>query len=203
MSEKHIRIGTCGWSYPSGADTWNGAFYPKRGPGRRQPHFDELAYYAEHFDTVEVNSSFYQVPSHNVTRRWVERTPNRFEFSLKLHQKFTHLEMFKKTTGTTDEGASVSAADVNLFHEAIDPIVTAGKLGVLLAQFPPSFKTHTESREYLEWLVPRLSDCPVAVELRHRNWSDDIGSTLTLLNGLWAACVQIDEPKFSFSIEQN
>ena len=111
--------------------------------------------------------------------------------------------MFKKTTGTTDEGASVSAADVNLFHEAIDPIVTAGKLGVLLAQFPPSFKTHTESREYLEWLVPRLSDCPVAVELRHRNWSDDIGSTLTLLNGLWAAWVQIDEPKFSFSIEQN
>ena len=176
---------------------------PPTGRGRRPPRFDELAYYAEHFDTVEVNSSFYRVPSRHVTRRWVERTSDRFEFSLKLYQKFTHPEMFKKATGATDEGATVATADVDLFREAIDPIVTAGKLGVLLAQFPPSFKNHAESREYLEWLVTRLSDCPVAVELRHRSWSDDVGSTLTLLNGLGAAWVQIDEPKFRFSIAQN
>ena len=201
MAGLNIRIGTCGWSYPSGAGTWNGVFYPPKGRGRRPAGFDELAYYAERFDTVEINTTFYGVPRPEVTAAWARRTPDEFEFSLKLYQKFTHPEMFKAAAGTSD--ATVQRADVDGFRTAIDPIVSAGKLGVLLAQFPPSFKNQAASRDYLDWLLGALSDCPVAVELRHRSWSDDVRSTLTLLNELGAAWVQIDEPKFRFSIAQN
>ena len=201
MTHDNIRIGTSGWTYPSGKGTWNGVFYPSAGRGRSPRGFDELSYYAEHFDSVEVNSTFYGVPTPKVTRGWAQRTPDRFEFSLKLYQKFTHPKMFQDATGAHD--AMVSAADVDAFRAAVEPIQSAGKLGVVLAQFPPSFKNQEATRGYLEWLVPSLTGCAVAVELRHRSWSDDIGSTLTLLNQLGAAWVQIDEPKFRFSIAQN
>src|SRR5580693_5782168 len=88
-----VRVGTSGWNYPSGRGTWNGLFYPPTRP--RPKGFDELAFYAEHFDTVEVNSTFYGQPREAVTRAWAARTPPRFEFSVKLYQKFTHPRMFK------------------------------------------------------------------------------------------------------------
>src|ERR1019366_5174662 len=87
----NLRIGTSGWNYPSGKGTWNGIFYPRPRP----KGFDELAFYAEHFDTVEVNSTFYGQPRADVTRAWAERTPQGFEFSVKLYQQFTHPRMFK------------------------------------------------------------------------------------------------------------
>src|SRR5437899_9956534 len=97
-----VRIGTAGWNYPSGKGTWNGVFYPKPRP----KGFDELAVYAEHFDTVEVNSTFYGQPRAEVTRGWVDRTPRGFEFSLKLYQKFTHPSMFKKALARKLPGAA-------------------------------------------------------------------------------------------------
>src|SRR5262249_21397781 len=94
MSAADLRIGTSGWNYPSGRGTWNGIFYP---PSRgRAKGFDELSFYAEHFNTVEVNSTFYGQPRPEVSRAWVERTPSGFEFSVKLYQKFTHPRMFKE-----------------------------------------------------------------------------------------------------------
>src|SRR5690242_1254888 len=90
-----LRVGTSGWNYPSGRGTWNGVFYPK--PRQRAKGFDELSFYAEHFDTVEVNSTFYGQPRAEVCRGWAQRTPAGFEFSVKLYQKFTHPGMFKKT----------------------------------------------------------------------------------------------------------
>ena len=91
-----LRIGTSGWNYPTGKGTWNGVFYPPRkGRGSSVPGFDELSYYAEHFNTVEVNSSFYGTPRAQVSRSWADRTPAGFEFSLKLYQKFTHPGMYK------------------------------------------------------------------------------------------------------------
>ena len=201
MADVDVRIGTSGWSYPSGAGTWNGVFYPPTGRRHRPAGFDELAYYAEHFDTVEVNTTFYGVPRPSVTAAWADRTPDDFEFSLKLYQKFTHPGMFARTTGTTDP--TVSETDIDQFRTAIDPLVSAGKLGELLAQFPASFKNETASHDHLAWLLESMSDCPLAVELRHRSWSDDVVATLRLLNGLGAAWVQIDEPKFRFSIAQN
>src|SRR5206468_12362423 len=96
-----------------------------------------------------------------------------------------------------------TAADLDEFRRGIDPLCAAGKLGALLAQFPPSFKDSPPARDYLAWLLRAFTDYPVAVELRHRSWSDETGGTLSLLNSFRAAWVQIDEPKFRFSIRQN
>ena len=206
-----LRIGTSGWNYPSGKGTWNGVFYPKPRP----KGFDELAYYAEHFDTVEVNSTFYGQPRPEVTGAWAERTPRGFEFAVKLYQKFTHPSMFKErvVSGLPEdvlgEDDAINAlvrpsqADLDEFLRGIDPIASAGKLGALLAQFPASFRDTPASRESLTALLGAFREYPVAVELRHKSWSDAIGDTLTLLNAFSAAWVQIDEPKFRFSIRQN
>jgi uncharacterized protein YecE (DUF72 family) len=210
-----LRIGTSGWNYPRGSGTWNGIFYPA---SRKRPKgFDELAFYASHFDTVEVNSTFYGQPRPAVSRAWAERTPAGFEFSVKLYQKFTHPKMFQERVANSlaQESAAMgdgqwleaiikpNQADLDEFLRGIDPLASAGKLGALLAQFPPSFKDTPSSRDYLTNLLASLAGYQVAVELRHRSWSDRIGETLDLLNHFQAAWVQIDEPKFKFSIRQN
>jgi uncharacterized protein YecE (DUF72 family) len=99
--------------------------------------------------------------------------------------------------------SQVTRSDIDEFRAGIDPLASAGRLGALLAQFPPSFKSDGPSRDYLADLLRAFGDYPTAVELRHRSWSDAIGDTLSLLNGFGAAWVQIDEPKFRFSIRQN
>jgi uncharacterized protein YecE (DUF72 family) len=209
----HVRVGTSGWNYPSGNGTWNGLFYPKtRSKRAGTDRFDELRFYAEHFNTVEVNSTFYGQPRADVTRGWAERTPAGFDFSMKLYQKFTHPKMFRAAALKTAPGSEgplldllsqVTQSDIDDFRSGIDPLASADKLGSLLAQFPPSFKDSPETRDYLAQLLRAFSDYPVAVELRHRSWSDTIGETLSLLNAFGAAWVQIDEPKFRFSIRQN
>lgn len=176
-------------------------FYPVPPGSRGTRGFDELRFYAEHFDTVEINSTFYRIPSVDTARRWADRTPDGFEFSLKLYQKFTHPEMFQKATGA--DPWDLDQKDVDQFRAAIDPIASAGKLGALLAQFPASFKNDPDARGYLEWLLGRFREYMIAVELRHRSWSDDALGTLELLNGFDAAWAQIDEPKFRFSVRQN
>jgi uncharacterized protein YecE (DUF72 family) len=194
-----IRIGTSGWNYPTGKGRWNGIFYPAKTRGGAK--FDELAFYAEHFDTVEINSTFYGIPAPSTVRQWAERTPQDFEFSLKLYRKFTHPEMFKKATG--GDPWDLGKKDVDEFRAAIEPLASAGKLGALLAQFPPSFKNDPDSRGYLEWLLESFKAYLIAVELRHRSWSDDPVDTLRLLGEFDAALAQIDEPKFRLSIRQN
>ena len=207
-----LRIGTSGWNYPSGKGTWNGLFYPKgRSKRAGTSEFDELRFYAEHFDTVEVNTTFYGQPRPEVTAGWATRTPAGFEFSMKLYQKFTHPRMFREAElkrtpaggSLLDLLAQVTRADIDEFKTGIEPLAAAGKLGALLAQFPASFKDTPASRDYLAQLLHAFAGYPVAVELRHRSWSDAIGDTLTMLNTFAAAWVQIDEPKFRFSIRQN
>ena len=189
----NLRIGTSGWNYPSGKGTWTGVFYPpKRGRGKT---FDELAYYAEHFDTVEINTTFYGQPKATVAQTWADRTPRDFEFSLKLYRKFTHPEL----PGVPQ----MDNPEIDAYRLGIEPLANAGKIGVLLAQFPPSFKQTAESQDYLDALLARFHDYAVAVELRHRSWSDDFDATLSLLNARGAALTQIDEPKFKVSIRQN
>ena len=192
-----IHVGTSGWSYPSGEGTWKGIFYPVKRP----KGFNELAFYAEHFDTVEVNSTFYRVPEITTTREWAKRTPDNFAFSLKLFQKFTHPEMFLKAARTS--AADIDRKDVDGFRAAIAPLADAGKMGALLAQFPASFKNEPGTRDYLAWLLHAFKEFEVAVELRHRSFSDDPGETMDLLAEHGAALVQIDEPKFKTSIRQD
>jgi uncharacterized protein YecE (DUF72 family) len=212
MGTSDLRIGTSGWNYPSGRGTWNGIFYP---PSRgRSKGFDELAFYAEHFNTVEVNSTFYGQPRPEVCRGWAQRTPAGFEFSIKLYQKFTHPKMFKEAfvrgvpageggQALLNELARPNESDLDAFRSGIEPLASSGKLGALLAQFPPSFKDSPASRDYLQWLLQAFHDYRVAVELRHSSWSDAVGDTLSLLNPFGSAWVQIDEPKFRLSIKQN
>ena len=207
-----LRIGTSGWHYPTGRGTWNGIFYPAT-RGRRKG-FDELEYYARHFNTVEVNSTFYGQPRAEITRGWAERTPDNFEFSIKLYQKFTHPRMFaqrvaeqlKGTETPPDAVAALSQAleaDVDEFKRGIEPLANEARLGVLLAQFPASFQRGDAECAYLAGLLSAFKAYTVAVELRHKSWSDALAETLALLKTFDAAWVQIDEPRFRSSSHQN
>lgn len=186
-----IYIGTSGWSYPSGEGTWNGHFYPT---GK----IDELTYYSQYFDTVELNSSFYRPPNPAYVENWAKKVPDSFLFAVKLWQKFTHPKMYREATGTNE--VVVSQADIDLFRNGIEPLAKKGTLGPLLAQFPPSFINDSFNRHILQAIFGSFKDYRIAVELRHRSWSDDT-KTAQLLQENNVAWVQIDEPKFSSSIE--
>jgi uncharacterized protein YecE (DUF72 family) len=108
--------------------------------------------------------------------------------------------MFAKATGA--DPSQLGKTDVDEFRAAIEPMVNAGKLGALLAQFPASFKNDAESSGYLEWLLKAFKDYPIAVELRHRSWSEHPKETTQILAAHDAALAQIDEPKFKTSIRQ-
>jgi uncharacterized protein YecE (DUF72 family) len=162
-----------------------------------------------------VNSTFYGQPRAETSRAWSRRTPAGFDFAVKLYQKFTHPRLYRERVvrsvpedarGEADLIAALAqpnAADIDEFRRGIDPLAAAGKLGPLLAQFPASFKNDEAVRDYLAALIRAFAGYQVAVELRHQSWSDRLLETLTLLNELGAAWVQIDEPKFRFSIRQN
>ena len=187
-----LRIGTSGWNYPSGKGTWKGIFYPEKPP----KSFDELSFYAERFNTVEVNSTFYGQPRATVSHSWVKRTPPGFEFAIKLYQKFTHPNLSSDKT-------PIRPADVDGFKRGIEPLAAGDRLGPLLAQFPASFKDSPEAREYLRWLLQTFADYDVAVELRHKSWSDAQAEVGALLRQFRSAWTQIDEPKFRLSIRQD
>ncbi len=191
-----IRIGTSGWHYPTGRGTWNGLFYP----ARRPRGFDELAYYAERFDTVEVNATFYRMPEPGMSESWLRRTPPSFLFSVKLFQKFTHPDMYLAREGVVDW--DLSRADVELYRRGVGPLAEAGRLAALLMQFPPSFHRTDETRAYLDWLLAPFAGYPAAVELRHHSWSDADADTASVLSAHGATLALIDEPKFQGSIRQ-
>lgn len=189
-----LRIGTSGWHYPGGRGTWDGIFYPR--VEDRDRGFDELAFYAARFNSVEVNSTFYGQPRAAVSLGWVRRTPPGFEFSVKLFQKFTH-------PATAADPTALTAADVDAFKGGIEPIAAAGKLGAVLAQFPSRFHDTPEARDYLAWLLRTFHGYPLAVELRHRSWSDGAAATRALLASHAATWVQIDAPTFASSVRQS
>lgn len=188
-----FRIGTSGWHYPRGNGTWDGIFYPRRADRGRS--FDELSFYAERFNSVEINATFYGQPRAAVSLAWVRRTPPGFDFSAKLYQKFTHPRL-------SVDSSPITQKDVDEFRAGIEPLAVSGRLGALLAQFPPSFRPADDAFQYLDWLLTRFRDYPMAVELRHREWSDEAARTSQLLGAHGAAWAQIDEPKFEGSIEQ-
>jgi uncharacterized protein YecE (DUF72 family) len=206
-----IRIGTSGWHYPTGAGTWNGTFYPKPRP----KGFDELAFYAESFDFVEINATFYGQPRAEVAAQWAERTPAAFEFAVKLYQQFTHPRMFRERVeqalaaqlGTGDLPPSAidalvhaNRADLDEFKRGIEPLAAAGKLGPLLAQFPASFHNEPSSRAHLAALLRAFHGYSICVELRHKTWNHPQISAM--LESFGAAWVDIDEPKFKDSLQR-
>ena len=186
-----LYIGTSGWSYPKGEGTWTGYFYPK---GK----IIELEYYSQFFNTVEINSSFYRPPNPGYVYNWVRRVPGDFLFTVKLWQKFTHPRMYEEATGRE---AVISQDDVDLFNHSIDPLLKYGKLGALLAQFPPSFKNDSFGQQKLGAVIKTFGKYRLAVELRHHSWSDD-ENTANLLRADNVSWVHIDEPKFKSSVAE-
>ena len=154
-----------------GKGTWNGVFYPPRGAAAKG--FDELAFYAEHFDTVEVNSTFYGQPRAEVSRAWAERTPPGFEFSVKLYQKFTHPRMFKERVARTlpatraarrtllDALARPNAADLDEFRRGIDPLASSGQARRAARAVSRQLQGRRRaSRDYLAGLLRALRRLP-------------------------------------------
>ncbi len=184
-----IYIGTSGWSYPRGKGSWKGYFYPT---GEK----DELGYYSRYFRTVEINSSFYMPPNPAYVANWLKKVPPEFIFAAKLWQKFTHPKMFEQATGRK---AAISLADVTLFKESLAPLQRSGRLGALLAQFPPGFKNDEFNRRIIKAVMKSFAEYRLAIELRHKSWSDDPQTEKMLAQGS-AAWVRIDEPRFSTTI---
>ncbi len=195
---RDIKIGTSGYSY-SGAPPrgWYGAFYPEKKP----KGFDELRYYSRIFNTCEVNNTFYRPPSASVAKAWADKTPDDFSFAIKVWQRFTHpMKISRQKSDELWEPAS--NADFEEFRAGILPLAEAGKLGVLLFQYPAGFHYSGESIEKVEHVLTRFYDYPKVVEVRHASWSENPGALEALLLENRAGGVLIDEPKFATSIRQ-
>jgi uncharacterized protein YecE (DUF72 family) len=176
---ERIRIGPAGWYYPD----WEGQVYPKPKPRG----FDPLAYLAQYFDTIEINSTFYRIPAATMTRSWATRVSDHptFRFTAKLWQGFTH------------EGRA-STADETAFKQAMAPLHEAGKLGAVLLQFPYRFHHTPENRGYLRRLAAVFREFPLVLEIRHRSW--DRAQVYDFLRELGMGFCNIDQPQVSYSI---
>ncbi|MHB9132184.1 MAG: DUF72 domain-containing protein [Armatimonadota bacterium] len=181
-----LYVGTSGWSYPSGYGKWKGVFYPKRWGG------DELTYYAERFPAVEVNSSFYRLPSREIARGWVERTPKDFLFAVKLYRKFTHPEFFAREEGASPE---IQPQDIAAMRGVLDELAERGRLGALLVQYADFFHKKEETVSAVVRTLDYFRDYPLAVELRNASWEN--AQTREILDHFKAAYVRIDEPFFA------
>jgi len=195
---RDIKIGTSGYSY-SGAPPkgWYGAFYPEK----KTKQFDELNYYAQIFNTCEINNTFYRPPSERVAKTWADKTPSDFTFAIKLWQKFTHhVKIGRKKSDEQWEAATLK--DFDDFRAGILPLAEAGKLGVLLLQYPSGFHCSPENMAKVESTLRWFYDYPKAVELRHKSWQERSSEVKALLLENRASGVLIDEPKFATSIRQ-
>jgi len=166
-----IRIGTCGYSY----DDWKGVFYPEKTPKGKF-----LEYYAEHFDTVELNATFYQLPALKTLEGMVKRTPEGFSFVIKAHQALTHARQDAEKV-------------LPLFREALKPFSNSGKLGGVLLQFPYSFKPSLEASAHVEKMKAGLGEAGIVVEFRHRAWFTS--QTLEWLKSRELSLCCVDEPQ--------
>jgi uncharacterized protein YecE (DUF72 family) len=164
-----IRIGTSGFSYKD----WVGPVYPQGLPKR-----DWLAYYAAQFQTVELNVTFYRIPTTRNTDAWIRNTPDDFRFSVKAFRGLTHER---------------EAPDFRAFAEAIRPMAEAGKLGCVLAQFPNSFHPVPENRAYLKQLREGIKDYPLVAEFRHVAWAKP--EFTQMLKDLRMGYCCVDEPQ--------
>lgn len=166
-----IRIGTSGYSF---AD-WVGPFYP---PGIEKGKM--LDYYQQHFDTVEINSTYYGVPHPAVFHNMLKKVDDKFDFVVKAHKSLTH------SRKDHEEPAKK-------LGEAVRPLEEAGKLAGFLLQFPWSFKKTKANMEYLRETPKHFPAVPLFVEFRHRSWLNEEVFQLLEKEGL--GYVNVDEPQ--------
>jgi uncharacterized protein YecE (DUF72 family) len=196
---KDIKIGTSGYAYPGPPPKgWYGVFYPDV----KRKGFDELKYYSQIFNACEINNTFYRPLSEAVARAWASKTPPDYTFVIKLWQKFTHpVKIGRKSS--PGQWEDITQRDVDEFRAGILPLAEAGKLGVLLFQYPAGFHCTRENMENVERTLKSFYDYPKAVELRHKSWSERSPDMRALLEENRASGVLIDEPKFATSIRQD
>lgn len=153
-----ILVGTCSWTDPA---LVRSGWYP---PGRRDAE-GRLRYYAERFPVVEVDGTFYALPSERNSRLWVERTPAGFVFDVKAYAPLTGHPV--------RQAALADAAPDEVwarFAAGIEPLREAGRLGGVLFQFPPWFRPGARAERFLEETAARTAGWPVHVEFRHPAW---------------------------------
>jgi uncharacterized protein YecE (DUF72 family) len=142
--------GTSGFAYAS----WKPDFYPQKLPQK-----DFLAHYASRLNAVEINYTFRRLPSAATLENWVKTTPEEFRFSIKAHQRITHIQRLKPSEFT------------EIFFKAIDPLRSSGRLGAVLFQLPPNLKCDVALLEQFVGTLPE--DVPCAFEFRNPAWLAD------------------------------
>ena len=194
-------MGTASWSDPGFVERW----YPKKLPAG-----ERLPWYAQHFELVEVNSTFYSVPEPRMVERWCAATPTDFTFDLKLHQLFSfhstpakllppdlqkraEMDARENVTSTPD----LQEALLKTFLRATSILRKAGKLGVLLLQLSPGFSPRKHELNELEPLIEMLNGYELAIEFRNRNWAigDQLQSTIDFVRKHGAIFVNVDAPQ--------
>jgi uncharacterized protein YecE (DUF72 family) len=175
-----IRVGPAGWSYSD----WSGYAYP----AKRPKGFHEATYLAEFFDTIEINTSFYNPIRPDHAQGWLARVsanPN-FVFTAKMWQRFTH-----------DPNPTVE--DEKLVRAGFDVLHNDKKLGAVLLQFPFSFHYTPDNKTYLASVLQRFADYPLVVEVRHATWNSP--EVFALLRERNVGFCNIDQPVIGKSLE--
>jgi len=195
-----ILVGTASWTDPGFVERW----YPKK-----MAAHERLAWYAQHFEMVEVNSTFYSVPDARTVERWCATTPDDFIFDVKLHQLFSfhstpakllppELQRLARTDAKGKVSASATLRDglLDFFLRPISILRSAGKLGVFLLQLSPAFSPRKHELNELEPLIEKLIDHPLAIEFRNRDWvvGDQQRSTVDFLRKRNVGFVNVDAP---------
>ncbi len=196
-----ILVGTASWSDPGFVQHW----YPKR-----MPAGERLGWYAQHFELVEVNSTFYSVPEPRLVERWCRSTPDPFTFDVKLHQLLSrHSTASKLLPPNLQKCAEIDSkgkailtpeleeAMINDFLPSLSIFRSSGKLGALLLQLSPAFSPRQNKLVELESIIEKLRGYELAIEFRNRNWAigDQLGSTIEFLRDRNVAFVNVDAPK--------
>ncbi|MGZ4334020.1 MAG: DUF72 domain-containing protein [Gaiellaceae bacterium] len=197
-----VRIGTCSWA----DEALSKYFYPPKLPAR-----ERLAWYAQFFDTVEVDSTYYRLPGESMVQGWADRTPPGFTMHVKAFGLMTRhpvkleaLPEDRRDAMPVDERGRVDRPPRELrgevfrrFLQSLEPLRTTGKLGGILFQFPSYVVFKDASLGYLEWARAQLGSDEMLVEFRHRSWldEDNRAETLSFLERIGAAYVTVDAPR--------
>ena len=199
MSGK-ILVGTASWSDPGFVRHW----YPKK-----LRAYERLGWYAQHFEMVEVNSTFYSVPDSRMVERWCAATPDGFIFDVKLHQLFSfHSTAAKLLPPDLQQRADTDAkgkvkltlaleeAMIKVFLRSMSILRESGKLGVFLLQLSPAFSPRRHKLEELDLLIDMLRDYRLAIEFRNRNWviGEQFRETIEFLERHRTSFVNVDAP---------
>jgi uncharacterized protein YecE (DUF72 family) len=170
-----VMVGTSGFSYSD----WKDVFYPSQIQKNAM-----LTYYAQHFPVVELDYTYYAMPTVKTIQNMVDKTPESFLFCVKTHQSITH-------------AINISSADFSsactVFSQALEPLKESGKLACVLAQFPWGFRPERQGWERLKQLREALPDLPVVVEFRNVSWVKR--ETFFFLHDLNFGFCCVDEPE--------